>query len=300
MTLGRSIRIYLADGTTAGIRHAEVINRTCQVLVCHRDRLAELYNWPESRRPGVYALFGEVDNAPSAYIGEAENVFERLKDHNANKGFWTHFALVTSKDENLTKAHVKYLESRMLALAAIADRYKLQNDKSSELASLPRGERDAMEEFLESMTLLLSALGFPILQPFEQQKKTADSGSVTTPFVSGQLRFLLEKHGVDAKGAVIGEGVIVYAGSIGAAVVRDHLSNGYRALRESLISNGALEQMGTQLMAKKDIPFASPSAAAAVMLGGSYNGREAWCDEAGRTLKELQEAAISQATSRAT
>ena len=115
---GKTIRIYLADAVPAGIRHAELLNWTGQALVCPKGRVGEVAKWPESQRPGVYILFGrDEDDNPRAYIGEGESVLVRLQDHVKHKDFWTEAVFFTSKDDNLTKAHVKYLESRFVELA---------------------------------------------------------------------------------------------------------------------------------------------------------------------------------------
>src|SRR5262245_44807612 len=113
-TFGKSIRIYLKDGTVTGMKFGEVVNQTIQSIFCPRLRISELAGYTESKRPGVYFLLGKDDetNEPKAYIGEAENVYDRLQHHIANKEFWNEVIFFVSKDENLTKAHVKYLESR--------------------------------------------------------------------------------------------------------------------------------------------------------------------------------------------
>ena len=43
---------------------------------------------------------------------------ERLRQHK-NKEFWVSAIVFVSKDENLTKAHVRYLENRLLTCDAI-------------------------------------------------------------------------------------------------------------------------------------------------------------------------------------
>jgi hypothetical protein len=80
---GKTIRIYLADGTPTGIRHAELVNWTGQAIVCPRARVSELGTWDEARRPGVCFLVGDDDaeTRPLVYIGEAENVLVRLQSH---------------------------------------------------------------------------------------------------------------------------------------------------------------------------------------------------------------------------
>ena len=116
MKIGKTIRIYLNDGTVTGIRHAEIVNWTGQAISSPRTKIKMLSDWEESRKPGVYFLFGidEESGQDAVYIGEAENVFERLQHHIANKDFWNEVIFFTNKDENLTKSHVKYLESGLI------------------------------------------------------------------------------------------------------------------------------------------------------------------------------------------
>jgi hypothetical protein len=165
MPYGKSVRIFLPDSTVSGIRHAEIVNRTGHTLACPRNRLADLKDWPETSKPGVYFLFEARlgDSKPLAYIGESENVSERLISHDRKKDFWNDVVIFTSKDENLTKSHIKYMESKLEGLAKAADRYELENGNTPTLSSLPRAEREAMNELIEDIRLVLGTLGYPIL-----------------------------------------------------------------------------------------------------------------------------------------
>ena len=280
-SFGKSIRIYLADGTASGIRHAELVNWTGQALLCPRSRLAELTAWPESQRPGVYLLFGDSDGGePITYIGEAENVLVRLQAHLKTKEFWSRVVFFTSKDDNLTKAHVKYLESRLVQLAREAKRVQLENGTVPQAPVLPRSERDTMEEFLESLAVLLGVLGFPILQP------VTSIGAGPTPL---RFQFRIAKRGIDATGASTDEGFVVLAGSRGDAELRGSLGKGYQAVRDGLLDDGRVVVEGSTIRFVEDVLFTSPSAAAAVLAGGAYNGREAWRTADGTTLKALEE-----------
>ena len=74
---GRTVRIYMADGSPFGICQAEIFNRTIQALGVSRARIGELTEdeWNEARGAGVYFLFGKAAaGKPKAYIGEAQNV----------------------------------------------------------------------------------------------------------------------------------------------------------------------------------------------------------------------------------
>ena len=171
MPIGKSIRIYLADATVSGIRYAEVVNWTGHAVACPRSRLGDLSAWPETAKPGVYLFFEARlgDAKPIAYIGESENVVGRLTSHDREKDFWNEAVLFTSKDENLTKAHVKFLEATLVGLARQADRYNLENGNTPPEASLPRADRDAMAEFTENIRMVLGTLGYPLLEPLLRQ-----------------------------------------------------------------------------------------------------------------------------------
>jgi Domain of unknown function (DUF4357) len=61
--------------------------------------------------------------------------------------------------------------------------------------------------------------------------------------------------------------------------------------RKQLISEGVLAEKNGFLVFNKDAEFSSPSAAAAVVHGGSANGLIAWKTEDGKSLRELDEQA---------
>lgn len=112
---GRTVRMFMADGSASGVKHCEILNRTIQALSVPRKRLAELREWNEVRRAGVYFLFGEnEDGKLTAYIGEGQKVIERVLSHSREKQFWNDVVVFVNKDENI---HAKYLEARLITLA---------------------------------------------------------------------------------------------------------------------------------------------------------------------------------------
>ena len=137
MTLGKSIRIYLKEGSVTGIKFAEVVNQTIQSLSCPRTKISELNkHFPtEINTQGVYFLIGYEEETlkPTVYVGESENVWDRLKNHDLKKDFWNEVILFTSKDDNLTKSHIKYLESRIVQIASETKRYGLKNGNTPNL-----------------------------------------------------------------------------------------------------------------------------------------------------------------------
>ena len=295
MAPGKSIRIYLADGSVTGIRHGEIVNWTGQAIACPRTRFQELREWAEAKRPGIYFLFGQNEETgqDSVYVGEAEVVFDRLCSHISGKEFWTELVAFTSKDDNLTKAHVRYLESRLIALANQAGRYVIENSVSPQLPSLPRADRDAMEEFIGGIQTLLGVLGHRVLEPLVDRIPTCSAvasstglspaikpdsehlpGQATTPAPSPI--FQLRVSNLFASAVRTDEGVVVLANSEAASTAQGSLSPGYRAFRERLISMGVLIENGAKLQFSRDQLFRSPSQAAAIVAGYTINGRDNW------------------------
>lgn len=122
MSIGKTLRIYLVDGAPAGMLTAEIMNWTGKVIVFARSQLGDAAKRDEVHRTGVYFLGGTDPENPLrdwVYVGEADDVLKRLAIHSRDerRDFWERTVVVVSKDENLTKAHVRYLESRLIHLA---------------------------------------------------------------------------------------------------------------------------------------------------------------------------------------
>lgn len=297
MNIGRSIRIYLDDGSVSGIRHAEIVNWTGQAISAPRTQIKALAGWPESQKPGVYFLFGvdEESGEKATYIGEAENVFERLQNHIAYKEFWNEAVFFTNKDENLTKSHVKYLESRVIELAKKSERYVILNSNNPQPPLLPRGDRDAMEEFLSNLITLIGVIGHKALEPVARSvrktlvKKSKDEKDQEIIDLK-ETNLILNVRGIEAHAILSDEGIAVLRGSEATKNARPSLSAGYQKLRTRMIGNGVLIDSGEKYKFTKDQLFTSPSQAAAVIVGYSINGRKHWRTSSGVTLKNLEEA----------
>jgi len=320
MALGRSIRIYLSDGSVAGIRHGEIVNWTGQAIACPRARFPELRDWPEAKKPGVYFLFGTDDESgqEAVYIGEAEVVLDRLATHVSSKDFWAEVIAFTSKDDNLTKGHVRYLESRLVQQAVEAGRYAVKNAASPSLPTLPRSDRDAMEEFLEATRVLLGVLGHRVLEPMlllappavarapapapapESSTSVVPSTPapaaalpIAGPGIGSATNFKLSDRTLRAQATRTDEGLVVLEGSQAAATEQQSLSLSNRSIRARLIQAGVLVRDGNTLRFTRNQLFNSPSQAAGVVVGYSINGRDAWRLPDGTTYGSYEDRALS-------
>ncbi|MEK6667691.1 MAG: GIY-YIG nuclease family protein [Pseudomonadota bacterium] len=304
--MGKSIRIYLADTDVNGIRHAEIVNWTGQALAFPRNRVTDLKSWPEVRRQGVYFLIGQDDQSgqEAAYIGEAEVVVERIIQHVSQKEFWSECIAFTSKDENLTKSHIKYLESKLVAAASSADRYVVINSSAPQESALPRADKDAMDEFASNIRILLGVLGHRVLEPISTTKQKI-SPTLTAPQPASQnvepqnesaagTSFFMRTSKLSATALLTSNELVVLQNSQAAKEAQASLPPGYSAIRNKLISMGVLKEASDHLVFTRDYPFSSPSQAASIISGSSINGRNTWKNSNGRSLKEIEESEAKQ------
>jgi len=278
-----TIKLFLPRGDAKSLRTAEISNWTGKAVAAPRTELDELLAREELDKAGVYILIGSdpLTNTPRAYIGEAEVIRDRLRQHRS-KEFWVSAIVFVSKDENLTKAHVRYLESRLLAEATKVNKFRLEQNQSAG-SKLPESDREDMEVFLARIRQLLPVLGSDILSPISQLDAKAQRGGV--------LRCRMK--GAEGRGQRTPNGFVVFQGS--TAVLEERPSMGkypyVMAQRKQLIAEGVLTEKDGLLIFTKDAEFSSPSAAAAVIHGGSANGLVAWKTEDGKSLKQLDEQA---------
>ena len=274
----------LPFGDAKSLRTAEISNWTGKAIAAPRTELDELLARQELEKAGVYILVGNdpQTNAPRAYIGEAEVIRERLKQHKA-KEFWISAIVFISKDENLTKAHVRYLETRLVAEAAEINRFTLDQNQAGG-SKLPESDREDMEVFLGPHSATPSR---PRLRPSRANR--------STPRESSDRRLVLfcRMKGAMARGQRVANGFVVLKDS--TAVLEERPSaDSYPyvvAQRKQLIADGTLIAKDGFLVFTKDVEFSSPSAAATVIHGGSANGLIAWKTESGKSLKQLDEQA---------
>jgi len=277
-----SIRIFLADGRPDGLRIVEKSNWTGRAVVASRSQVTRAFERPELSLPGVYVLTGVTEEgAPRLYVGEADVLRERLRHHVSGRDFWTRFVVFSSTNEGLNKAHIRYLESRLIALAKAANQWELDNAPEPDTPPLSEADRADAEWFLEEMRLIFPLLGIDAFEDAGGQARASTAGEE-------DVVLYLKVRGAEGSGREVGDGFVVMKNSRArreeVPSIHDWLSDQRRQLRE----RGVLAEAGEALIFTQDFRFSSASTAAGILVGGSANGRLAWKDDQGRTLKQLQ------------
>ena len=284
---GRTIKIFLADGSPTGLRHVEIANWSGQALACPRSRFSELIKWDESKRAGIYFLFenSSIDENNLAYIGESENVFKRLVDHDRKKEFWNEVIIFTSKDENLTKGYIKYLEARLVELSKKAERYKLENSNNPTKSNLPRAGAAAMEEFLDNIRIILGSLGHRILESISDQV----SQSINHGESLSNYDFYFTVNKLKASGKVRDDGFLLLAGSQVSHKSSTSMPGRGAQIKQQLVADGVLEENEDHYLLLKDKLISSSSYAASLVAGNSRSGPQSWKTVSGEFLKFIEE-----------
>lgn len=282
MAYGKSIELFLVNGTADSLVTAELSNWNGKAIKIPRIEVSSC-DRDDIKQAGVYFLFcKEDDGSDSVYIGEAENVKERLiqhlRDYQAEneKYYWSTAVIFIGRD--LNKALIRYLENRFVEIARVSKRCHVLTKNTYKKTVMKESQVAVMEEFIDNVKILVNALGYKVLEPLVQNNSSNST-------VDDEMLFI-SSSSVNAKGRVTTEGFVVYEGSTFVSKDSVHsLSNGMKNLRQKLIESDKVQNH----VIKENILFSSSSAAASFVLGYSVSGPRRWKTKDGKTLKELED-----------
>lgn len=271
----RKIEVVLLESTPSGLRYYDVVGSSLRAYVFPRSSLSDFNKREESKKPGIYLLFGQGpdDVLPRVYAGEAEMIGKRLQQH--KEDFWTESIAFISKDNLLNKALVKYLEN-ILIDKINSDKLCLpENGVSTKQPSITEGDQMVMGDFLDQILVLMSVIGKNIIGNKAESSQT--------------LYCQAKDLGITGESSYSDEGVLVHKGSTVRKESVPSLGIYTQNLRKKLIETGVLVECGVNYIFFQDYLFKDPSTSSSLILGRPSNGRVDWKDKNGKTLKELQE-----------
>lgn len=281
--VGRSLELYYIDGRPDGMVTAELFNWTGHVLMFPRTQLSAALARGESSYAGIYLLLGDQNGEPFAYIGEGEDIGARIRQHDVRKEWWTSAVLVTASANKLNKAHVRYLEARLISYAKAIGHTPLDNLTAPVLPILSEADIAKMEAFLENLLIVLPAVRVDMFiqraRPTRAVIAPSEPTSASASEADSDLtRFVLEtpKHGVRASAVMIDGEFVVEAGSLSRLEWAGIDHHTYAPLYAELRRSGVLTENGTHCVFTQSYAFRSPSAAAAVVNGRISNGQVEW------------------------
>lgn len=283
MKFGKTIKIFLLDGDPNGRLTCELSNWTGKAYKIPRNRVKDSTDRDDLSSTGVYLLFGKDEEANDlVYIGEGEEILKRIMQHLPQQDFWHETIVFVSKDENLNKAHIKYLENRLYDLAKAANRYKILNTVTPTRSAISEADQAEMEEYLQNIKLLVNTLGHKVLEEKrEAQPKQA---------VPSNSFFIKAARGADAQGRPTSDGFVVFKGSKASLDTVPSITPSFLVLRQKLIDQGVMREQGEWFEFTEDYVFSSPSTAAVMVMGRNANGLLEWKLDNGTALRDFETA----------
>ncbi|SBS34613.1 hypothetical protein MSP8887_02189 [Marinomonas spartinae] len=286
----KTIKLFLMDADPEGRMMCELSNWNGKAYRIPRGKVKDCADRADLKSTSVYLLFGKTESStskPKVYIGEAENAVNRLAQHVSKKDFWNEAVVFISKDDNLNKAHIKYLESRLFEIAKQAGRYDLVNDNTPTRSAISESDQAEMEEFIEYVQILVNTMGFRVFEPLVRH--TDDI------FQADDGLYLKGARGANGRGKRVADGFVVFTGSEVTKDTVPSFPKWAQLIRDELIEGGVIVTKGESLVFQQDYLFSSPSSAAAVIMGRSANGLKEWKDSTGRDLASVEEVEIKEA-----
>ncbi len=279
MTFNKTIQMCIFDGNPNGRIMCELSNWNGRVYKISRNDLSEFANRPDCEYTGVYFLFGKnEDNKDTVYIGEAEKMLVRLKQHLKDHNYWNDCVVVISKDNILNKAHVKYLENKFYTLAVDSKRSSIINNTVPTCSSISEFDESMLTEFIENARLLVNTLGYKVFDKIDT--------SVVEKENSDTIFHIAAARGADAKGLLVPDGFMVIKGSKIAKDTVPSMASNLVNLRNIMLEKNIINQ---EFVFVTDYIFTSPSLAAAIVMGRNANGRTEWKNINNKSIKDIEE-----------
>lgn len=270
----KTIKLFLLEGDPTGAKKVQLSNWSGMAFVIPRNKLEMVNKREELGRQCLYFLIGGTSVSPEVYVGEAEIFQKRITQHQS-KDFWNTCIVFLAKDENLSKAHVSFLEATFIDDCKKANRAKLHNGNFPEGSKLSEEDESDMQEFKQNIKIILSTLGYT----FHEIASISDRS---------YEKYFIKAKGLEAKGIYTSEGIIVLEGSQitkdEAPSIHEYLHN----LRAEKLQEQTVIDKGNYFEIQQKITFSSLSTAAGFVLGRSANGWNEWKNTEGKTIDEIE------------
>lgn len=294
---GRTIKLYIMGSEHKHLKTAELSNWTGLAYIGERKHIPIIQKFDDVKNAGLYFLIKKECNESTTklYIGETDNVAERIKSHQ-EKDWWDSFVAFISKDSNLTKAHVRYLEKSLCNIAKRnSTTIELINSNGGPGSKLPESDKADMAIFEENIIFVLNNLNIIDFTTVNDKEEVAKEKTIGEIFYMNLNKNRIDESGniLNAKLIITDQGYKLLKGSYIETKENksffEHCISAYN-LRKKLEKEGNFDKSEYQevLVTNKDLYFKSPSAASDTVKNASTNGRTVWKLKDGTTLDEFE------------
>ncbi len=269
----RLIQTYLPDGTLEGIKVIELSESSIKAFVVPRIKLNDVKKRTEINQPSLYLLINSSDN--QLYIGESENFYHRVKNHDQSKDFWDLAIAIVSNTNSFEKSDVKYLESLAVEKALKTAAMAVLNRTVPARNNVHEFKVHTLEKILEDTAMIAESLGFSIFASKEDVRE--------------ESVWYLSSKSKTAKAQFRGDKFIILAGSV---IDKSFAPSWGEAFPKSLIEREDLlkshgEEHGDSVEITSNIAMRSPNHAGGFVTGRNVNAWISWKNSEGKTMDEV-------------
>lgn len=272
MATPRLIQTYLPDGTLEGVRIIELSESAVKAFVIPRLKLADVKDRAELKQPALYLLINSADT--EIYIGESENFYDRIKNHDQRKEFWDLAVAIVSMANTLEKSDVKYLECLVVERAKATGAIKVLNKTVPAKNTVHEFKLHSLQQILDDLSLIAESIGFSLFVSRVDQRETTWRCDTNKTRAQAQFR---------------GDKFVILAGSI---IDKQHTTSWEQnfpnalAERQEILAKHGIDR-GDTVEFTENVSFKSPNHAGGFAAGRNVNAWTTWKDAEGRTMDEV-------------
>lgn len=232
-------------------------------------------NRKELSRSGVYFLIWQNENSePIAYIGQATTILNRITNHynDTTKDFWNHLVAFTTTDNSFTETDINFLERELIKIGKNAERYKIENRTNGNNSLVNEFRISDLLEYIEDLKILLSSLGFQVLQEKISEEDKDE-------------KYFCKRNGVSGIGYYTDEWFVIQKWSLGFLANFQKYEKIFQK-QNQLEKEWLVKIDKDKIIFLKDFLSSSPSFASNIIIWMNSNGWAEWKTENWKTLDE--------------
>lgn len=276
-----TVTLQLINGDANGIKRCQIAGSSLLTVVIPRDLIAKAKTLKDIPPRGVYYLLeGNRGRLRRVYAGQTTQGISRLDAHNSKKDWWDTAVMFLAPDHEFSLDVISGLEAKMISYVNQHGSYEVDNGNVPTPYVNPYNE-SFIEQLHNDILFRMSLLGF-------------DLDAVGDVHDADVHVFHTVRRHIDAHGkydAVAGKFIVLAGSQVDLSVQcgsKTKSLKGLSDLRAALQQDGMIVQDEKGIWrTAQDVSFASPSAAAVFVLGGSANGWIEWISEQGATLSSV-------------
>lgn len=282
MAKAKIINLLLSDGNLDGLLTIEDSSWDGEMFISPRESVNKLFEQEETSFWGVYLLISE----DKVYVGQANDLKRRIKQHDKKKDFWDKVVLITTKDDSLNRSAIDYIEHELIEKSKIVGTLHIENRQVGNKTKVSRFDKVRYDNFMENALLLLQLTGVKVFVGGTESEASSDiektGQDIEIPLAS-KIRetipvVLISRNGANAKG------------DFNLSTQRIRLLKGSRSSSETRASftMGRYDNLFDDRILSVDIPDLVPSKAAKIILRASNSGWRDWKDMDGNPIQKYR------------